>query len=164
MYPKILNNYIFNEFLKSLIITLIFIIVAFNIASYLYKKNMSNVYTTSNLVIDIAPEIKRDLSKLTDVDSFKEKGNIIGITNNSKDTSYKILLCGKKNDNLRLNINNTSIKNLSSYTYNNSCYTLVEAPSYKETTDMYEVKLFIPASSLISDYYASYELKVQENN
>ena len=43
MYPKILNNYIFNEFLKSLIITLIFIIVAFNIASYLYKKNMSNV-------------------------------------------------------------------------------------------------------------------------
>ena len=83
---------------------------------------------------------------------------------NRKDTSYKILLCGKKNDNLRLNINNTSIKNLSSYTYNNSCYTLVEAPSYKETTDMYEVKLFIPASSLISDYYASYELKVQENN
>ena len=125
MYPKILNNYIFNEFLKSLIITLILIIVAFNI---------------------------------------KEKGNIIGITNNRKDTSYKILLCGKKNDNLRLNINNTSIKNLSSYTYNNSCYTLVEAPSYKETTDMYEVKLFIPASSLISDYYASYELKVQENN
>ena len=71
MYPKILNNYIFNEFLKSLIITLILIIVAFNIASYLYKKNMSNIYTTSNLVIDIAPEIKHDLAKLTDVDSFK---------------------------------------------------------------------------------------------
>ena len=109
MYPKILNNYIFNEFLKSLIITLILIIVAFNIASYLYKKNMSNIYTTSNLVIDIAPEIKYDLAKLTDVDSFKEKGNIIGITNNRKDTSYKILLCGKKNDNLRVNMNNTSI-------------------------------------------------------
>lgn len=164
MYPKILNNYILNEFLKALIITVIIIIVAFNIASYLYKKNMSNVYTTSNLVVDIAPEIKRDLAKLTDVDSFKEKGNIIGITNNSKDTSYKIFLCGKKNDNLRVNINNTSIKNLSSYSYDNSCYTLVEATSYKETTDMYEVKLFIPASSPITDYYASYELKVQENS
>ena len=74
------------------------------------------------------------------------------------------MLCGRKNDNLRLNINNNTLKNLSSYEYNGSCYTLVEAKSRKETTDMYEIKLFIPASSTISDYYAYYELKVQEDS
>ena len=164
MYPKILNNYIFTEFLKALLITVIIIIVAFNNAGYLYKKNMSTVFTTPNLVVDIAPYIKKNLPKFTDVDSFKEKGNILGITNNSKNTSYKVLLCGKKNDNLRININNNTLKNLSSYSYHNSCYTLIDKESLKETTDMYELKLFIPASSSLTDYYASYEIKVQENN
>lgn len=164
MYRKILNNYIINEFIKALIIALIIIILAYNIASYLYQKNISALYTTTNLVVDIAPNIKKDLAKLTDIDSFQEKGYIIGITNNSKDTSYKILLCGRKNDNLRLNISNNTLKNLSSYEYDGSCYTLVEAKSLKETTAMYEIKLFIPASSTISDYYASYELKVQEDS
>ena len=70
-------------------------------------------------------------------------------------------LCGRKNDKLRININNTSIKNLESYSYENGCYNIIAKTIVSQSTDTYELKLFIPKSSSLTDYYANYKIKVE---
>ncbi len=161
IYEKILNNYILVELVKALIVVLIIIILAVNIGTYLYKNSIHSFYTTNGLIIDLQDTIKKDLDKLTDVETLKEKGNIVGITNNNEDGHYRLLLCGRKNAQLRLNINNTSIKNLDNYQYENGCYILNDKVISASSTDTYELKLFIPKSSSLTDYYANYKIKVE---
>lgn len=164
VYQKILNNYILIELIKALIVVLIIIIFAINIGTYLYKSSIHSYYTTNGLIIDLQDTIKKDLDKITDVESLKKEGNIIGITNNNDTSSYRLLLCGRQNTKLRLNINNTSIKNLDNYPYQNGCYILIDKIIPAESTDAYELKLFIPKSSNLMDYYANYKIKVEGYN
>lgn len=161
VYEKILNNYILGELIKALIIVLVIIIIAVNIGTYLYKSSVHSFYTTNGLIVDLQDTIKKDLNKITDVESLKETGNIIGITNNNGDNNYRLYLCGRKNDKLRININNTSIKNLESYPYENGCYNIIDKTIVSQSTDTYELKLFIPKSSSLTDYYANYKIKVE---
>ena len=161
VYEKILNNYILMELIKALIVVLIIIILAVNIGTYLYKNSVHSFYTTNGLIVDLQDTIKKDLNKITDVESLKEAGNIIGITNNNGDNNYRLYLCGRKNDKLRININNTSIKNLESYSYENGCYNIIAKTIASQSTDTYELKLFIPKSSSLTDYYANYKIKVE---
>ncbi len=161
VYEKILNNYILGELIKALIIVLVIIIIAVNIGTYLYKSSVHSFYTTNGLIVDLQDTIKKDLNKITDVESLKETGNIIGITNNNGVNNYRLFLCGRKNDKLRININNTSIKNLESYSYENGCYNIIDKTIVSQSTDTYELKLFIPKSSSLTDYYANYKIKVE---
>lgn len=161
VYEKILNNYILGELIKALIIVLVIIIIAVNIGTYLYKSSVHSFYTTNGLIVDLQDTIKKDLNKITDVESLKETGNIIGITNNNGVNNYRLFLCGSKNDKLRININNTSIKNLESYPYENGCYNIIDKTIVSQSTDTYELKLFIPKSSSLTDYYANYKIKVE---
>ena len=161
VYEKILNNYILMELIKALIVVLIIVILAVNIGTYLYKNSVHSFYTTNGLIVDLQDTIKKDLNKITDVESLKEAGNIIGITNNNGDNNYRLYLCGRKNDKLRININNTSIKNLESYPYENGCYNIIAKTIVSQSTDTYELKLFIPKSSSLTDYYANYKIKVE---
>lgn len=161
VYEKILNNYILGELIKALIIVLVIIIIAVNIGTYLYKSSVHSFYTTNGLIVDLQDTIKKDLNKITDVESLKETGNIIGITNNNGVNNYRLFLCGRKNDKLRININNTSIKNLESYSYENDCYNIIDKTIVSQSTDTYELKLFIPKSSSLTDYYANYKIKVE---
>lgn len=161
VYEKILNNYILGELIKALIIVLVIIIIAVNIGTYLYKSSVHSFYTTNGLIVDLQDTIKKDLNKITDVESLKETGNIIGITNNNGVNNYRLFLCGRKNDKLRININNTSIKNLESYSYENGCYNIIDRTIVSQSTDTYELKLFIPKSSSLTDYYANYKIKVE---
>ena len=161
VYEKILSNYILMELIKALIVVLIIVILAVNIGTYLYKNSVHSFYTTNGLIVDLQDTIKKDLNKITDVESLKEAGNIIGITNNNGDNNYRLYLCGRKNDKLRININNTSIKNLESYSYENGCYNIIAKTIVSQSTDTYELKLFIPKSSSLTDYYANYKIKVE---
>lgn len=149
------------ELIKALIVVLIIVILAVNIGTYLYKSSVHSFYTTNGLIVDLQDTIKKDLNKITDVESLKEAGNIIGITNNNGDNNYRLYLCGRKNDKLRININNTSIKNLESYSYENGCYNIIAKTIVSRSTDTYELKLFIPKSSSLTDYYANYKIKVE---
>ena len=149
------------ELIKALIVVLIIVILAVNIGTYLYKNSVHSFYTTNGLIADLQDTIKKDLNKITDVESLKEAGNIIGITNNNGDNNYRLYLCGRKNDKLRININNTSIKNLESYSYENGCYNIIAKTIVSQSTDTYELKLFIPKSSSLTDYYANYKIKVE---
>lgn len=161
IYEKILNNYILIELMKALIAVLIIIILAVNIGTYIYKSSIHTFYTTNGLIVDLQDTIKKDLNKITDVESLKEQGNIVGVTNNNDTSNYRLLLCGRQSPKIRLNINNTSIKNLSSFSYENGCYIIIDKEIIKQSTDTYELKLFIPKSVSMTDYYANYKIKVE---
>ena len=78
IYEKILNNYILIELMKALIVVLIIIVLAVNIGTYIYKSSIHTFYTTNGLIVDLQDTIKKDLNKITDVESLKEQGNIVG--------------------------------------------------------------------------------------
>ncbi|CCY88819.1 unknown [Mycoplasma sp. CAG:956] len=161
IYEKILNNYILIELMKALIVVLIIIVLAVNIGTYIYKSSIHTFYTTNGLIVDLQDTIKKDLNKITDVESLKEQGNIVGVTNNNDTSNYRLLLCGRQSPKIRLNINNASIKNLSSFSYENGCYIIIDKEIIKQSTDTYELKLFIPKSVSMTDYYANYKIKVE---
>ncbi len=161
IYEKILNNYILRELIKALIVVLIIIILAINMGTYIYKSSVHTFYTTNGLIVDLQDTIKKDLPKITDVESLKEQGNIVGVTNNNQASNYRLLLCGRESPKLRLNINNNSIKNLSGFSYDDGCYRIVDKKISENSTDTYEIKLFIPKSITMTDYYANYKIKVE---
>ena len=161
IYEKILNNYILMELIKALIVVLIIIILAINIGTYIYKSSVHTFYTTNGLIVDLQDTIKKDLPKITDVESLKEQGNIVGVTNNNQASNYRLLLCGRESPKLRLNINNNSIKNLSGFSYDDGCYRIIDKEINENSTDTYEIKLFIPKSIKMTDYYANYKIKVE---
>ena len=147
--------------MKALIVVLIIIVLAVNIGTYIYKISIHTFYTTNGLIVDLQDTIKKDLNKITDVESFNEQGNIVGVTNNNDTSNYRLLLCGRQSPKIRLNINNASIKNLSSFSYENGCYIIIDKEIIKQSTDTYELKLFIPKSVSMTDYYANYKIKVE---
>lgn len=147
--------------MKALIVVLIIIVLAVYIGTYIYKSSIHTFYTTNGLIVDLQDTIKKDLNKITDVESLKEQGNIVGVTNNKDTSNYRLLLCGRQSPKIRLNINNASIKNLSSFSYENGCYIIIDKEIIKQSTDTYELKLFIPKSVSMTDYYANYKIKVE---
>ena len=45
--------------------------------------------------------------------------------------------------------------------YENGCYIIIDKEIIKQSTDTYELKLFIPKSVSMTDYYANYKIKVE---
>lgn len=159
-YKEILNSYIIKEILKALIVVLIIVIMAIKISTYFFRNNFNTVYTANNLIIDLQPNIKKSLNKISDYESLTMRGNIVNVTNNGEYSKYKMLVCGKKSKDLRLNISNNNIKNLNDYVYENGCYTILEEDIDSNRMNTYELKLFLAKSSKVSDIIVNYKIKI----
>lgn len=149
-----------------IIIILVIIFLSYLIVTNILQNQIKTVYQTDNLIVEINPNIKRNLNKLTDINGLNTPANIINITNSSsKLVNYKILLTGLTPDDsyLRLSINDTFIRSLSNFVKEDNSYILGEFAIPSNYSAFYNIRLWLNYSS--SPYETNqykFKLTIQE--
>ena len=148
--------------IESILITVIIIWIATLIGKWMLN-NRRNVYVSNEVVVDIDSKIKGKLPVLSDLDGLNLEGNKIILTNNSNlEKNYQILLCGDNNNasDIRLSFNKEYIKSLNKFSYNNSCYEIINSILKPYTNNEFYVSIWQKKSSNIDNIKVNYTLKV----
>lgn len=148
--------------IESILITVIIIWIATLIGKWMLN-NRRNVYVSNEVVIDIDSKIKGKLPVLSDLDGLNLEGNKIILTNNSNlEKNYQILLCGDNNNasDIRLSFNKEYIKSLNKFSYNNSCYEIINSILKPYTNNEFYVSIWQKKSNNIDNIKVNYTLKV----
>ena len=130
--------------IESILITVIIIWIATLIGKWMLN-NRRNVYVSNEVVVDIDSKIKGKLPVLSDLDGLNLEGNKIILTNNSNlEKNYQILLCGDNNNasDIRLSFNKEYIKSLNKFSYNNSCYEIINSILKPYTNNEFYVSIW----------------------
>jgi hypothetical protein len=162
---NILKKEMIKYLLSIIVIIIIIFILFFCIRNKIKGLSNNEQYKINDLIVDIEPNINKNLSILTDLEGLKSNGNKIKINNNGE-SSYKIniLLCGNKSDyNIKIGINKSIIRKLNSLVYDNDCYIIytdeISSKYYKD----YDVKLWLNKNDYSESIKVKYNLKVEEN-
>lgn len=128
-----------------IIILLIIIVFAWLIVSDVINKNDNVVLKTSNLLIDIQPNINRKLEVNNSLNINKIKSNVIKITNNGSSTNYKIVMGNIIDDDndIKVAINSTMIRDLSKIKKEDSNYVIYEGKISSGYTDIINIRLWL---------------------
>ena len=148
--------------IESILITVIIIWIATLIGKWMLN-NRRNVYISNEVVVDIDSKIKGKLPVLSDLDGLNLEGNKIILTNNSNlEKNYQILLCGDNNNtsDIRLSFNKEYIKSLNKFSYNNSCYEIINSILKPYTNNEFYVSIWQKKSNNIDNIKVNYTLKV----
>lgn len=148
--------------IESILITVIIIWIATLIGKWMLN-NRRNVYVSNEVVVDIDSKIKGKLPVLSDFDGLNLEGNKIILTNNSNlEKNYQILLCGDNNNasDIRLSFNKEYIKSLNKFSYNNSCYEIINSILKPYTNNEFYVSIWQKKSNNIDNIKVNYTLKV----
>ena len=148
--------------IESILITVIIIWIATLIGKWMLN-NRRNVYVSNEVVVDIDSKIKGKLPVLSDLDGLTLEGNKIILTNNSNlEKNYQILLCGDNNNasDIRLSFNKEYIKSLNKFSYNNSCYEIINSILKPYTNNEFYVSIWQKKSNNIDNIKVNYTLKV----
>lgn len=148
--------------IESILITVIIIWIATLIGKWMLN-NRRNVYVSNEVVVDIDSKIKGKLPVLSDLDGLNLEGNKIILTNNSNlEKNYQILLCGDNNNasDIRLSLNKEYIKSLNKFSYNNSCYEIINSILKPYTNNEFYVSIWQKKSNNIDNIKVNYTLKV----
>ncbi len=148
--------------IESILITVIIIWIATLIGKWMLN-NRRNVYVSNEVVVDIDSKIKGKLPVLSDLDGLNLEGNKIILTNNSNlEKNYQILLCGDNNNasDIRLSFNKEYIKSLNKFSYNNSCYEIINSILKPYTNNEFYVSIWQKKSNNIDNIKVNYTLKV----
>ena len=148
--------------IESILITVIIIWIATLIGKWMLN-NRRNVYVSNEVVVDIDSKIKGKLPVLSDLEGLNLEGNKIILTNNSNlEKNYQILLCGDNNNasDIRLSFNKEYIKSLNKFSYNNSCYEIINSILKPYTNNEFYVSIWQKKSSNIDNIKVNYTLKV----
>ena len=148
--------------IESILITVIIIWIATLIGKWMLN-NRRNVYVSNEVVVDIDSKIKGKLPVLSDLDGLNLEGNKIILTNNSNlEQNYQILLCGDNNNasDIRLSFNKEYIKSLNKFSYNNSCYEIINSILKPYTNNEFYVSIWQKKSNNIDNIKVNYTLKV----
>ena len=148
--------------IESILITVIIIWIATLIGKWMLN-NRRNVYVSNEVVVDIDSKIKGKLPVLSDLDGLNLEGNKIILTNNSNlEKNYQILLCGDNNNasDIRLSFNKEYIKSLNKFSYNNSCYEIINSILKPYTNNEFYVSIWQKKSNNKDNIKVNYTLKV----
>ncbi len=148
--------------IESILITVIIIWIATLIGKWMLN-NRRNVYVSNEVVVDIDSKIKGKLPVLSDLEGLNLEGNKIILTNNSNlEKNYQILLCGDNNNasDIRLSFNKEYIKSLNKFSYNNSCYEIINSILKPYTNNEFYVSIWQKKSNNIDNIKVNYTLKV----
>ena len=148
--------------IESILIIVIIILIATLIGKWMLN-NRRNVYVSNEVVVDIDSKIKGKLPVLSDLDGLNLEGNKIILTNNSNlEKNYQILLCGDNNNasDIRLSFNKEYIKSLNKFSYNNSCYEIINSILKPYTNNEFYVSIWQKKSNNIDNIKVNYTLKV----
>ena len=128
-----------------IIIILIIAVFAWLIVADVINKNDNVVLKTSNLLIDIQPNINRKLDVNNDLKINKIKSNAIKITNNGSNTNYKIVMNNVVDDDndIKVAINNNMIRDLSKVKKESNSYIIYEGKIASGYTDILNIRLWL---------------------
>ena len=149
--------------MESLVITIIIVWLAILIGKWVLN-NQRDVYVDNEVVVDIDSKIKKELSKVSDIEGLDLKSNKIILTNNSNlEKEYQILLCGDNNnaDSIRLSFNKSYIRSLNTFSYNNSCYEIVNEILEPYSNNELSIGIWQKKSSSVSSIKVNYNIKVK---
>lgn len=159
---KTLTKYI----ISLVIVTIITIFLSYLLISNLLQNKIKTTYQTSNLIVEINPNINRELTKLTDIDGLNSGENHINITNISDtEVNYQILLTNLTSDEsfIRLSINDYLIRNLSSFNKENNSYILGEYSLPSNYTACFNISLWLNyTESPINNNNYKFKLSIKE--
>ena len=156
---KELTYYIISSIIFSLILIFSVILLVKNYISH----NIRDTYIEKDVVIDIEPSIGYKLLKLDDYNGLKIKPNQINITNNGTLKRYQILLTPLNNNeqDIRVNINNQVITNLSQLPKKDNTYIIYEGTINNEVSIFHKISFWLKDTSSLEELPSNFKLKVK---
>lgn len=124
------------------------------------KSNYLKTYEDNGLIIEVQPRINDELEYMEDKDGLNQKKyNKITISNNSEDSKYRLMLCGKTNPkNLKIGIDKRCTRVLENLEKIENCYVIYEGYVKKTTTIIHTIRMWNISSNKVK---VNYTLKVE---
>ena len=149
--------------LSAIVTSLVIIVFGWLIAMSLVANERSTIYKTDNFLVDIQPNIKRKLDVITNLNIKGIRFNRINITNNGNDSYYKIVMSPIGEYDIKVGINDTLIRDLSSLKMEDGYYVIYEGKLSSSYTAIFNIKLWL-VNDNDKDKMFNFKLKVIEEN
>lgn len=157
---RLLNGYIISAiFFVLLFIALIVLIIS----KYVIQENFHKTYQEDNFMIDIDPKINKKLDRLDDANGLYSDYNIVNITNNDQKTrKYRIILSSLSDneDDIRVSIDNSLIRNLSNFDKKNNDYILGEFELESGFSNVHKIRMWQDIKSKLNKIKVDFKITV----
>lgn len=163
---KNINKELFRYIISSIIITMVIIVMVYILVLNIMQNKLNKVFQTSNLIVDLNPNIDRKIEKLTDIDGINSQINKINITNTAKETiNYEIILTpvNKDENYIRLDVDDLLIRTLNNFNKEDNNYILGNYSLPSGFTAIHQIKLWLDySSSPYQSHNYKFKLTVKE--
>lgn len=160
---KIIDHEIVRLYFITLMITIAILLGSYFFVGYLLQDNVKSTVLHDGLMVELNPNINRQFNSLTDYEGLNSKKNIINITNTAEDAYYEILISPLNQDdsNIRLSINDLSIKYLSDLPRDGMAYVIKKDSLPRGYTSINFVKLWLKYDNYQAKKY-NFKLSVKK--
>ena len=161
---KAIKRSLIGYIISAVFFVLLFIaLVVLIISKYVIRENLHNTYQEDNFMIDIDPKINKKLDKLDDANGLYSDFNIVNITNNDqKIRKYQIILSPLSNneEDIRVSIDNSLIRNLSNFDKNNNNYILGEFELEPSYSNVHQIRMWQDIKSKLDKINVDFKITV----